>query len=109
MNGIVKFKADFHLNSQAEGGRATPIQNGFRSDLEFEKGHRIASVELTKELMMPGENASVILHVWLHSDQEIDWLLANGLTCLVDGATRVAEVTIVSVVDRDCVDWGALS
>ena len=75
---IEKFVAYLTLKSEADGGRRTPIQNGYRTDLNFKNERRIVVIEFNKECFFPNESGEVVASVLLHSRDEIDYLLKIG-------------------------------
>jgi hypothetical protein len=92
---IVKFAAYLTLKSEADGGRRTPIKNGYRTDLSFKDERRILVIEFNKECFFPNESGEVIASVLLHSKDEIDYLLKVDSSSIIDGPTIIGELNLI--------------
>ncbi len=104
-DGTVYFRASVTLKAEGDGGRKTPIQNGFRTDLEFKKEYRIVAIDFSKDLMFPGEKCPAICKVLLHSDSEIEYLLREKTAHLADGPNIIGAVELIDVIERSKVVW----
>lgn len=106
MNSIVKFRSFLYLKSEEEGGRRTPIENGFRTDLRYGNDQsRIVAITFDGDLIFPGESKSVICNVLLHSEDEIDELLGEKELSIADGATILGATSLESVINREEIKW----
>jgi translation elongation factor EF-Tu-like GTPase len=105
-NGFAKFMAKLSLGTKDEGGRRTPIPNGFRTDLKFDDAqYRMVVIEFEKELLFPGESISAVCNILLHSEREIDHLLDMGSTIIADGPNVIGSVELEKVIEREKISW----
>ncbi|MEW8521515.1 MAG: hypothetical protein AB2552_00535 [Candidatus Thiodiazotropha endolucinida] len=105
-NGMVKFSVKLALLSESDGGRRTPIENGFRTDLLFRDGeYRMSVFEFNQNLLFPEQSIEAICTVLLHSEAEVDHCLALKKTIIADGSNVIGNVEILDVLGREDVIW----
>ena len=106
MNGMVRIRARLDLKTEEDGGRRTPIPNRFRTDLNYvDNEFRMVMIELEKEYLFPGETATVVCNILLHSENEIDSLLCRAKTFIADGSNVIGDICLTEVIDRDQIRW----
>lgn len=106
VSALVKFHAILNLKAEIEGGRRTPIKNGFRTDLNYIGNQvRFAVFEFDEDFLFPGNSKVVICHVLLHSEQEIENMLKMKKTDIVEGPHIIGHVTIKGVIYREGIVW----
>lgn len=89
---LVSFNAKLTLYPTKDGGRSTPIPDGFRTDIKFQSEVRYCVINLASEALPPGSSASAIVHILLHDAHEKDYLLAQRRSFLIEGASTIGEV-----------------
>lgn len=105
-NGMVGFSVSLALYREDEGGRRTPIQSGFRTDIKFsDDEYRMAVIEFDGDLLFPGHSCDAVCTVLLHSEGEIDSLLSLRSTTIVDGPSVIGLIKIHNVLNRENVCW----
>lgn len=105
-NALVKFKANLFLYKYGEGGRKTPIANGFRCDLTYSVDEiRFAAFEFDAELLSPGDRSDIVCHMLLHSNKEIDNVLEKAELEIIEGPNTIGSVLLTEVIDRELVVW----
>lgn len=91
----VIFTANLFLLSPEFGGRSTPIQSGFRTDIKFNDETRYCSLRLLDiDVLSPGATASVEVKTLLHSDSEINQILQLKICPIYEGAIKIGELNI---------------
>ncbi len=103
---LVKFDVNLTLYTENEGGRRTPIENGYRTDIEFHAGQRrFVALQLASDFMAPGGTQRAICQMLLYSESEIDKTLNIKKMDLFDGATRVGTIIVDKVIERNDIIW----
>lgn len=101
INEIVKFSAHLILKTEIDGGRRTPIKNGYITDLKFKDSYRIVAIEFDKNLLFPGEASSIVCHILLHGEDEINYLLEFPQTFISDGPNIIGHIEINNIINKE--------
>jgi len=105
-NGMVRFSVSLSLSKEDEGGRRTPIQSGFRTDMKFsDDEYRMVVIEFDENLLFPGQSCSAVCTALLHGEREIDKFILMKSTIIADGPHVIGSVKINDVLNRDDVCW----
>lgn len=103
---MVKFIALLELKNEADGGRKTPIENGFRTDLLYGEGEsRFTAFEIDGSPVYPGSSKEITCYLLLHSDQEVQHVIDKGELDVVEGACVIGTVLIKDVINRADIVW----
>lgn len=106
LSGMVKMIGDIQLLSTDDGGRFTPIPNGYRTDIKFRSGEsRIIAIDFKKDFLFPGECCQAEINILLHSEKEIDYLLSGEKNTILDGENLIGDISILEVIDRGSITW----
>ena len=105
-DGMVSFSISLTLSKKDEGGRTTPIQNGFRTDMKFsDDEYRIVVIEFDEDLLFPGQSCDAVCTALLHGEREIDKLILMKSTIIADGSHVIGSIKINDVLNRNDVCW----
>jgi len=97
-DGMVSFSISLTLSKEDDGGRSTPIQSGFRTDMKFsDNEYRMVVIEFVEDLLFPGQSCDAVCTVLLHGEREIDKLILMKSTIIADGPHDIGFIKINDV------------
>ena len=95
MNGdcSVTFSAQLFLYTKENGGRHTPIESGFRTDVKFKDEVRFSVFKFEKSSLPPGGRINAEVKLLLHSDEEVSYFLSEDCLLILEGDARIGELS----------------
>ena len=63
INPHTKFEAEVYVLNKEEGGRHTPFFKGYRPQFYFRTTDVTGSIEMSQEMVMPGDNVSIVVEL----------------------------------------------
>jgi len=103
---MVRLSIKLILFTGDDGGRKTPIQNGFRTDMKLnDDEYRMVVLEFDESKLFPGQSCDAICTVLLHSEKEIDQFLEMKSTVIADGPNVIGRIEVCDVLNREDLCW----